>query len=112
MKARHFNCRSVLVLPKPTTFWDLKSRPTCPNWREHRQIRRFIDSLDSRGYIKDDVAVLVVMDERDPCQTRIITDDLLTPQERIQRESSERIKKLLTKLLTKHGRYASMKEST
>lgn len=112
MSHRHFNCRSVIVPPKATTFWDLKSWPTCPDWREHRQIRRFINSLDSRGYIKDDIAVLVIMDENDPCQTRIITEDLLTPQERIHRESAKRIAQLVTKLLTKHERYASMKEST
>ena len=58
----------------------------CSNWREHHQIRRFIDSLDSLGYIDEEKqqAVLVVVDRQDPCKTRIITEDLLTPAERFQ----------------------------
>lgn len=50
----------------------------CSNWREHHQIRRFIDSLDSLGYIDEEKqqAVLVVVDRQDPCKTRIITEDL------------------------------------
>lgn len=112
MRPRHFNYRSVIVPPKATTFWDLKSWPTCPDWRQHRQIRRFIGSLSSRGYIQDDIAVLVILDESDPCQSRIITEDLLTPQQRIMRESVKRVSAELRKVLTKHERYASMKEST
>lgn len=112
MRPRHFNCRSVMVLPKRTTFWDLKSWPTCPQWREHRQIRRFIASLTSRGYIKDDIAVLVILDEQDPCQSRIITEDLLSPRERILRESSKRVGHFVAEVLTKHERYARLKEST
>lgn len=56
----------------------------CSNWREHHQIRRFIDSLDSLGYIDEEKqqAVLVVVDRQDPCKTRIITEDLLTPMQR------------------------------
>lgn len=111
MKTRHFNCRSVIVLPKPTTFWDLKSWPTCPDWHQHRQIRRFIRSLDTRGYIKDDIAVLVVLNEADPCQSRIITEDLLTPAERINRESSRRIGELVAKVLTSQSVRANMKKS-
>ena len=91
MRTRHFNCRSVLVLPKPRTWWDIKT-PNCPNWIEHRQIRRFLASLESRGYIKDGVAVLVIENKADPCQSRIITEKL-------------------PEVLTKHERYASIKES-
>ena len=56
----------------------------CSNWRYHHQIRRFIDSLDSLGYIDEEKqqAVLVVVDRQDPCKTRIITEDLLTPLQR------------------------------
>lgn len=57
----------------------------CSNWREHHQIRRFIDSLDHLGYIDDEkqCAVLVIVDRQDPCKTRIITEDLLTPLQRL-----------------------------
>lgn len=55
------------------TWWDIKTEG-CPNWREHRQIRRFLASLETRGYIKDGVAVLVVEDKVDPCQSKIITE--------------------------------------
>ena len=59
----------------------------CSNWREHYQIRRFIDSLDSLGYIDEEKqqAVLVVVDRQDPCKTRIITEVLLTITERWQK---------------------------
>jgi len=111
MKTRHFNCRSVIVLPKPTKFWDLKSWPTCPDWHQHRQIRRFIGSLKTRAYIKNDIAVLVVLDEADPCQSRIITEDLLTPAERINRESSQRIADFMARVLTSQSVRANMKKS-
>lgn len=110
MRPRHFNCRSVVVPPKQTTWWDIKTVKPCTV--HHYGIRKFLASLDSLGYIEDDIAVLVIVDHDDPCKTRIITEDLLTPRERINRESSKRIAAFLAKVLTKHERYASIKEST
>ena len=110
MGPRHPNCRSAIVLPKTRKYMDIKPGG-CPDWHQHRQIRRFIGSLDSRGYIADDIAVLVVLNEADPCQSRILTEDLLTPRERINRESAKRVGHFVAEVLTKHGRYASMKKS-
>lgn len=110
MRTRPFNCRPAMVYVKPTTWWDIKTVKPCAV--HHYGIRKFLASLDSLGYIEDDIAVLVIVDHADPCKTRIITEDLLTPRERINRESSKRIAAFLTKLLTKHERYASIKEST
>ena len=54
-------------------YFDIK--PVCPNWRDHRQMRRFMRSLESRGYINNERAVLVVEDKNDPCKSRILVEE-------------------------------------
>lgn len=67
-------------------YFDIK--PVCPNWREHYHIRKFIRSLDSRGYVNDSVAVLVLENKQDPCKSRIISepiDNCITRTETVER---------------------------
>lgn len=73
MFVRHPHCRSVIVLQKSRKYMDIK-QPSCPNWREHRQLRRFLMSLSGWGYILNGQAVLIIVNKSDPCQTRIITE--------------------------------------
>lgn len=58
------------------TWWDIK-RGGCKDWREHRHIRKFFGILDSMGYITPTEAVLVVVDQKDPCQSKILREDLM-----------------------------------
>jgi len=57
------------------TWWDIKTGG-CKDWREHRHIMKFFGILDSFGYVTQDEAVLVVVDHKDPCKSRILREDL------------------------------------
>lgn len=83
MFPHHPNCRSAIVMPQPTTFWDIKPGG-CKEWREHRQIRRFARSLPSHGWIDYDGYHLFDTSAADPCEWRIITEPM-SWQEQLQR---------------------------
>lgn len=72
----HPMCRSAIVLSQPTTFWDIKPGG-CKDWREHRHLKKFFSALNSLAYIAPTEAVLIVVDQQDPCQSRIVREDLM-----------------------------------
>lgn len=49
-------------------------KPVCPNQHQHYQIRRWIRSLPSLGFMDGPATILVIPNWGEPCSTRIITD--------------------------------------
>ena len=58
-------------------YFDIK--PVCPTWHQHYQIRRWIRSLPSLGFMDRGAAILVIPNWNDPCRTRIITEGVNPP---------------------------------
>lgn len=78
-------------------YWDIK--PSCSNVQHHRQIKRFMRSLKSRGGIVSGYAVLIVYNKYDPCKS-YITKEKLDVNTIMSAPLSDRVKNHLLRAAT------------